>query len=306
MIGLLLIGLVIAATAAAGATLYRISHPPRRTYASAVARSRPGDPSELGPTEGGPRAFERWTFTSRGHILEAWEIPGDDPAGPTVILTHGWGDSKIGGLSRVGPLFALASRVVLWDMPGHGESSGTSTLGAAEPRDLLELIRKVADERPVVLAGWSMGATVSIRAACEESGVAAVIAESPYRHPATPAGNMLIASRLPYRFNLPVAMALLGVSSGVGPRWNRPEPFDVGASAARLRCPLLVLHGSEDRIVPLGEGRSIAGAAPSGRLLVIDGAGHDGLWTSPATRHLCAQAVTEFIRSALLPTTMPG
>lgn len=303
MIGLLLIGLAIVMVALIGHTVYSLTHPPRRTYASAVARSRAGDPSEIPPAEGGPRAFESWTFESRDNALPVWDMRGDDPHGPVMIVTHGWGDSRIGSLSRASALAPLASRLVLWDMPGHGDAPGTSTLAAREPSDLVALIDRLEGTASIVLVGWSMGAAVSLVAAnARAERVIGVIAESPYRLPETPARNALIASYLPYRVNLPVAMWLVGVEVGAGPRWNRPEPFDRARWAAGLKCPLLVIHGGEDRISPLGDGRTIAEAAERGRLLVVDGAGHDGIWTNPASRHLCTQAATELVREAKAST----
>jgi pimeloyl-ACP methyl ester carboxylesterase len=57
-------------------------------------------------------------------------------------------------------------------------------------------------------------------------------------------------------------------------RANR-ERLDVEAAAGRLRCPFLIVHGSEDESVPLSEGMALAAAAPgAAQLEVIDGAGH--------------------------------
>ena len=106
-------------------TMRMLTRPTRRTYASALARGRAGDPSELEGHPQGRWEWRAWTFASRGLEFPAWEIQGLDEAGPTVVLTHGWGDSRIGGLGRVPWLARVASRVVLWDMAGHGEAPGT-------------------------------------------------------------------------------------------------------------------------------------------------------------------------------------
>ncbi len=42
-----------------------------------------------------------------------------------------------------------------------------------------------------------------------------------------------------------------------------------------LQVPTLVLHGSEDPILPLAHGEATAEAIPGARLLVVEGAGHD-------------------------------
>jgi pimeloyl-ACP methyl ester carboxylesterase len=318
---LLAAGWVLFALSVIGHTIGRLTRPPRRTYASAVSRGRPGDPSEL-PV---PREFRSWTFRSRGRDMPAWEIacggedfggvnrerPDGSPSGTgrerTFILTHGWGDSRIGGLSRIEFFAPLASRLILWDMPGHGESPGVCSLGTGEVDDLLALIEhSCGPGEDVVLVGWSLGAGVSIAAARLASGndgaagarIVGVIAESPYRLAATPAKNVLRERRMPYRWNVPAALWCIGVEAGVGIRWRG---FDRAGLAARLQCPLLVIHGEEDAISPLEDGRAIASAARGGEVVAIPGAGHHGIWTDAASASIAGAAVRRFasaLRSA--------
>lgn len=54
----------------------------------------------------------------------------------------------------------------------------------------------------------------------------------------------------------------------------QPAKFDVLAAAARLRVPLLVLHGSRDESVPVSEAHEIAAAAPDASKLILATAGH--------------------------------
>src|SRR6185436_18337241 len=85
---LLLIGLVIAFALLTGYTIRVLTHPPRRTYASALARGRPGDPGELDPGPRGKRQWGPWWLQARGYNLPVWDIEGDKPDGPTFILSH--------------------------------------------------------------------------------------------------------------------------------------------------------------------------------------------------------------------------
>jgi pimeloyl-ACP methyl ester carboxylesterase len=52
-----------------------------------------------------------------------------------------------------------------------------------------------------------------------------------------------------------------------GPGWGS---FDVGA----VSCPVLVLHGSEDTLVPVGHAHHTAEVVPGARLRVVDGLAH--------------------------------
>lgn len=280
--GLALFGLSLVAY-----TVRLLTRPPRRTYAWAVARGLPGDPGEASPS----RAFESFTFTSRGITLAAWEIAGDRPGGPTFIFTHGWGESKLSVLPRLAALAPECSRVIAWDLPGHGESGGACALGGPEAQDLCVLADRARDRTPLVLAGFSLGAGVSIAAAAD-AGAAAVIAEAPYRVPATPARNVLRARSLPWRFNLPAALAWVGLHAGWGPAW-RSRPFDRAAMAARLGVPLLVVVGEADRVCPPEEAQAIAGSR--GELVRVPGAGHLDLWTGQASAERAGRAIAAFL-----------
>jgi len=268
-------------------TAWMLTHPPRRTYAWAVSRGRPGDPGELEH----PRGFESWTFEFRGLALPVWDIPGERTYGPVIVLTTGWGDSRIGSLLRVPALLPHASRLILWEMPGHGEAPGHCTLGTREPQALQLLIDRVADDRKVILYGWSLGAGASIVAAVGDGRVAAVIAEAPYRLPPTPARRVLLNVRMPHVLNLRPALWALGTIFGVGPRFRA---FDRAAHAARLTCPLLVLHGTDDGVCPVQDGREIAAAA-RGTFVAIDGGGHNNLWVEDEFTQQMTRAIHAFL-----------
>jgi uncharacterized protein len=283
---LLALGGIIYALILILGTNWKLRHPPRRTYAAALARNLPSDPSELET----PLAYESWTFRSRNFDLPVWDITGLNAQGPVIILTPGWGDSRIGALVRTPYLAEHASRIIAWDMLGHGEAPGTSTLGIREPQDLCALIEHLAC--PVVLFGWSLGAGVSIVAATDpntSSQVRAVIAEAPYRYPETPARNVLKAAHLPSGFSLTGAMWTLGLT-GKGRR-----EFDRCAHAARLSCPLLVIHGEYDTVCPAEDGRAIADAAPNGTYVQIDSGDHNRLWTDPGMLEQVTIATETFL-----------
>lgn len=298
LLTLLLLGLVLAIAIATWLVMHRLRRPPRRTYAVAVARNIPGDPSETEP----PRAFRAFTFDAptragRSEPRACWEITGENPDGPIIVCSSGWGDSKVGAIPRLPALAPCASSLIAWDIAGIGESPGLCRLGSrADALELAALVETLPDA-PVVLYGWSLGGGLSIAAAAELCARGrpplAVIAEAPYRMPWTPARSVLALNSLPHTINLPIAMALLGLRLGEGPRWRR---FDRAALARRVSCPMLLLHGDADTICPLDDSRAIAASAPSATLITIRGAGHNNLWTEEPWKTHAHEAVTAFLK----------
>ena len=259
---LLAAGLLLYFAALTAATLRMLRHPPRKTYGWAVARGVAGDPSEL-PV---PRRFERWTFSRAGLDFEVWDIAGDRPGGPVVVASHGWGGSKVEMLSRIPAIAPASSRIILWDMPGCGETGGACTLGGREPADLLALLGVV--DQPAVLLGHSFGAEISLRAAASADRlVRGLILEGPYRRGITPAKNILRAAGFPHRVNLPPALAIIAMS-------NRESPRSKWADLAPVEGkPVLILHGSADRVCPPDEARAFPG-----EFVLVEGAGHNDVF----------------------------
>lgn len=293
LVNLLAVGGVVAWLVAVIHTAWALRHPPKRTYAWALHRRLPGDPGELEPA----LEYEPFTFNAPHGELSAWRVPGGDPSGPIVVMTHGWGSSRLGGLKRLVACVTDAREVILWDLPGHGEADGSARMGADEHEDLVALLGTLGDA-PIVLFGWSMGAGVSLKAAQQapdELDIRAVVCEAPYVHAPTPARNVIRLRGMPYRLNLPPAMALLGVSLGVGPRWRGFARDRIAAELGEV--PLTVIHGDVDPVCPIDDGRTIADASPNGKLVIIEGGGHNNLWTDPTLAERSGEALRDAIRA---------
>ena len=269
LVALLAIGLAIAAAWLTIATAWLLTHPTRRTYASMLRVGKPGDPSELDP----PRRFESFTVMIDGTRLDAWSIAGNNSTGPVAIVTHGWGDGKVGALTRLEAITPYCSRVIAWDLPGHGDSAGSCRLGLVEPELLVGLVEHLSIGGPIVLYGWSLGGGVGIVAASRLPSVRAVIAEAPYRVAPTPARNVLTIRRLP-RLPLPIALWLVSIAT----RRSFAE-FDRAEHAARLEnIVLTVIHGEHDEVCPVEDGRAVAEAG-GGECRVIPAGRHNNLWS---------------------------
>lgn len=262
MIPLLLIGAAIAALGYVAMVTVEALRPPRRTAAWAIANGLPVSPEALG------LEASEWTVARDGAALPVWDLRIRD-AGPTVVLVHGWGRSRVDSLARIGPFLGFAARLVLPDLRGHGDATGSTRLGdAVEEADLRAIVEALDATGPVVLAGHSMGATLAIRVAAAVDRVAAVVAIAPYDTVRTPLGCRLVARDLPAGPFVPAVLATLA-ALGIG----RPSTL---AAAGSLRVPLLVIAGDRDRVVPIDESRRIAEAG-RGELVAIAGGEHSDL-----------------------------
>jgi DNA-binding NarL/FixJ family response regulator len=63
----------------------------------------------------------------------------------------------------------------------------------------------------------------------------------------------------------------------------------VTKTAPRVRARTLVMHARDDRVVPLEEGRRLAGLIPGARLVVLDSANHILLADEPAWPRFVAE-----------------
>jgi fermentation-respiration switch protein FrsA (DUF1100 family) len=85
------------------------------------------------------------------------------------------------------------------------------------------------------------------------------------------------------------------------PRFLIRLKLDNLGTITRVRCPVLVLHGTHDRLVPLEMGKRVAEAAPGPvELVLIEGAGHNDTYDIGGTAY--RDKVWSFLQSEGLAT----
>jgi pimeloyl-ACP methyl ester carboxylesterase len=263
--------------------LHRLTHPHRLTYGVAVGRNMPTSPADLGMTD-----FEEVTISlPDGQRTPAWVIKGQKPDGPLVVISHGWGHSRYGVLPWAKLYWPLASRVVLYDLRGQGESSASQTrLGTTEVKDLLEIVRQYHTPGiPVVLAGQSMGAGISIVAAASDDQpgrIVGVVGEGVYRLGMQPIEGYF------KRKGWPLWPFWLFVAGHLSFWYTSARSFDRAAHAAKLKCPLLLFHAQGDIVCPVDAARQIAAAASDARLVEFEQGEHLNLVEVDEARYLAA------------------
>lgn len=251
------------------ALICRMTRPYRQTYASALALRLPACPADIGLES----VEQTVTFADRT-TTPVWIVDGDGPADTTIVISHGFSVSRYQALEHVKLFKQWASKLVVYDLRAHGESTARRAgLGVVEAADLIELIHQLDLPERIVLYGQSMGAAVSITAAGRlpedlRERVKAVIAEAPFRTLVEPIAARRRRHRYPVFPFVPLAWFWMALPL------RKYRPFDRVKDAARLRCPLLVLHGKLDWLCSFESAKQIVDAAPHGTIVGFDKGEH--------------------------------
>lgn len=187
--------------------------------------------------------------TRRGRRLAGWWLPGQDRG--TVVITHGWGANRELMLPLARPLQAAGWNVLLFDARNHGESDADSFSSmprfAEDTEAALAWLRArpgMADA-PVALLGHSVGAAAVLLAASRRDDIAAVVSLSAFAHPDGMMRRWLAGKRLPF---VPLGWYVLRyVEHVIGHRFEAIAPV---TTLPRVRCPVLLVHGRDDTVIP--------------------------------------------------------
>jgi non-heme chloroperoxidase len=244
-----------------------------------------------------------------------YEDHGD---GKPVVLIHGWPLSGRSWEKQVLALTAAGHRVITYDRRGFGESSKPFTGYDYDTLsdDLDKLLSKL-DLRDVTLVGFSMGGGEVARylgahGSSRVARAAFIAAVPPYLLKAkdNPAGvdlsvfdgirasirkdrlaflsgflqNFYNVDKLGDRISEEVVRLSWSIGANASPQgmhdlvaaWGT----DFRADLAKIGVPTLVVHGDEDRIVPLdASGKRTHEAIKGSKLVVLKGAPHGLNWT---------------------------
>ncbi len=212
------------------------------------------------------------TRASDGSRLVARWFPagGISSTGRTVLLLHGFAEtSRALEAARAAALNRCGWNVAALDSRGHGRSEGAfSTFGGLEARDIQawldELAARLARAAPgvpfqPVLWGRSMGAAIALRAASLDARAVALVLEAPMVDIVASTAVVLRRRRLPFPMIL-ARQIVRRAGTVAGMRIDRPGPVETASS---VRCITLIIHGTDDPIVPVREARRLAEAFPS-------------------------------------------
>lgn len=177
-----------------------------------------------------------------------------------IIFFHGnmgaldtWGNVGVDLNQR------LNADVLVLDYPGFGKSEGdvpTSEIAMYESAEAAfdNFIASSDNNTPVILFGRSLGSAVASHLAAKKK-VHALILETPYTSMKA------------------MAKVVLPFVPGFMVRYN----LDNESNIEKLNMPILILHGTADRVIPYTQGKQLAAKNTLTELITIEGGDHNDL-----------------------------
>jgi uncharacterized protein len=189
----------------------------------------------------------------RGALVPA--TPAEDPAAPVVVYFHGNGESAAHNLPFAADLASRGIGVFLAEYRGYGGLRGSPTEDGlyADGAAAVEVVRR------------SLG-----------SGVATELA---VRHPCA-----LLVLISPYTSMVDMGRIIAGPAATLAV----PDRYDNLAKIPRIRCPVVILHGTRDEVIPIRMGRALAAAAPGVTLVEVPAASQNNF---PGLEELAAREI---------------
>ena len=246
-----------------------------------------------------------------GHVTRALEVEGD---GPGIVLLHGWSHSADTWRPLLDELAARGRRAIAVDLPGFGEATPLQPGAVLPQLDAFaaELVTMWAEGEPVVIAGASLGGCLALRLA-EHPGelkLAGVVPVAPdgLEVPSwfDPIEEDPLVRKL---LSLPVpvpgefvrrahsgahrAFAFSDAQRAMVDAFGRdgatradiaallqsgrelaPELLNAPFDLVGIRCPVLLVWGAYDRMVPHSDARMALDALPTTQVELIENCGH--------------------------------
>lgn len=211
--------------------------------------------------------------TQDGLELSAWYKPASDSTKPTVLLLHGNAGHMGYRMPLVRQFIEVGFGVLLLEYRGYGGNAGHPTeqglyVDARAGVRFLQQAGVAVDK--IVLYGESLGTAVATQLATEYPACALVL-QSPFT-----------SLEAVGRYHYP---------------WAIFPPIDKFDSLARIKnihMPLLILHGTQDNVVPFIQGQALFKDANAPKqFITLPDKGHSNLWDSEFVHD-----VNQFISSA--------
>jgi len=211
-----------------------------------------------------------------GRTIKGWYF--DRNGSDKIVLVSEGNGGNMAYLTKLAELLIECNcSVLLYDYEGYGESEGSPSLDRVVNDGLAAydyMAGNLAGNKKVILLGVSLGTGVSCQILTKRK-VDAVILSSPFT-------SLLNMVRLR-------GGAFKHVPTLILPR----QHLDNVKVLSKPHPPLLIMHGTEDELIPLSEAEALFTAAATPKTFVkLEKAGHNNTFKLTATEYL--QALKDF------------
>ena len=229
----------------------------------------PLDPTRISPTTAGVAQMREVLFETSDETLVLW-VANPKQGKPVILYFHGNAGNLANRAQRFGEFIKRGYGVVAMAYRGSSGSTGVPSEKAISA-DAINVHLKLPDlvgNAPVIYYGESLGTGVAISTlrnkAVSWSYPVAIVLEAPYTSiPDT-------ARRLYPKF---------GILSGV-----LKNQWDTKRHIQHVATPLLILHGTDDQLIPIEMGREVFDLSPATdkTFFAVRGADHNNIWQPQA------------------------
>ena len=193
-----------------------------------------------------------------GTGVTVWTAAPTEPDTPTVLYFHGNSKNVSTRSSRFKQILDSGYGLYAPSYRGYAGSEGSPS-EAAFISDALEHYDKVAATgAPIIVHGESLGTGVATAVAEQRPEAGLLVLEAPY----TALVDMAYAA-YPW---LPVNLLM-------------KDPMPTRERIGNVKAPVLILHGTADRVIPVEHGQRLYERAGDPKeLVIVEGVGHSDLW----------------------------
>jgi len=228
---------------------------------------------------GAPRMEAVRLTTDDGLKVFAWWRPPADGTKPIMVYFHGNAGHLGDRVEKTAPYLDAGYGLLLvtwrYNAGTGGKPSEEALLLDGKAAVEFVLAETGSDPDRLVLYGESLGSGVAVQIAARRP-VGAVVLEAPYSS---------------------VAEVAQGHYWYVPARWLVLDRFDSMRWIGRINAPLLVLHGDNDRVIPMRYGRKLFDAASEPKeFFHFPGGAHDDLYTQGLM-----EGVMDFVHRRVYP-----
>ncbi len=214
------------------------------------------DPRYTNPKKAGAPAFTEHTLhTPDGEQIISWYAPAE-PGQPTLLYIHGNAGTLADRAERITAYHEEGRGCLIMSYRGYSGSTGrpSEKANVADAKLAFDtLVNWGIEPQDIFIYGESIGTGIAVQVAGDRRP-GGLILDAPYT-------SIVDVGEMHYPY-LPARLMMR-------------DRYETMRHLKRITAPLLVIHGEQDRVIPVEMGRKVAASSPTpSDIVTFRGAGH--------------------------------